>query len=683
MITYTLWILLGVFMICSGEEGCSLPNVENGKIAQYFYIFKKFYFPMEEGKKMTVSCTAGYTSLSGKQEEQITCSAGEWLPAAVCFKKCNKPSLENGVIQNLKDSYKVLENIQYVCYEGYTAQSGNKTEQTVCSSSGWDPQPGCHKVSDRCEVPFLDNGQYLSAERVFQVNQRLQYECEKGHYTTGGGRKESVECLPHGWSYVPRCTKGNNYEDWRERVMTYDASMRTDLVQSWNLWIMVGFHPIKGELYDRDVVQFFCREGFSLHGSELIQCYSFGWYPEPQLVKKDKCPPPPRPAHTIPHSQDRTEHRAGVSVRYECDHNYMLLGPEEILCEEGYWTAPPKLCGFPNVNQKLLLWKKKLRLTQTQLKQKWKCDQPPATQNGEAVIESELYHSGDRVLYRCAEGYGIEGSNEIICKLGKWPEPPKCKAKTEFCSTPPEVKNGELIDAPLASYRGGSSVEYRCQSYYLMEGPKAVTCTGGAWSELPTCLEPCTVTSDHMRSRNLKFKWSFEMNSIFLHGDLVEFMCSDGYDMSEHSELKGRCDRGQILYPTCSKTEALKGCGPPPVVRNARISSTQDFHMIGSTVAYQCKDYHFLNGTSVVRCSDGEWEMPPTCIEPCVLSQEEMNRNHIVLKWRVESNYFFHGEFIDFICKDGFQNIQPTMLFAIRAQCSNGQLKYPTCVQRK
>jgi hypothetical protein len=40
------------------------------------------------------------------------------------------------------------------------------------------------------------------------------------------------------------------------------------------------FHPVKRTYEEGDVIQFFCHENYHLSGSDLIQCYNFGWYPE-------------------------------------------------------------------------------------------------------------------------------------------------------------------------------------------------------------------------------------------------------------------------------------------------------------------------------------------------------------------------------------------------------------------
>lgn len=48
------------------------------------------------------------------------------------------------------------------------------------------------------------------------------------------------------------------------------------------------FHPVKQTYEEGDVIQFFCHENYHLSGSDLIQCYNFGWYPE-SPVCEGKC----------------------------------------------------------------------------------------------------------------------------------------------------------------------------------------------------------------------------------------------------------------------------------------------------------------------------------------------------------------------------------------------------------
>lgn len=47
-------------------------------------------------------------------------------------------------------------------------------------------------------------------------------------------------------------------------------------------------------------------------------------------------------------------------------------------------------------------------------------------------------------------------------------------------------------------------------------------------------------------------KWKYE--GKVLHGDLIDFVCKQGYDLSPStplSELSVQCNRGEVRYPLC------------------------------------------------------------------------------------------------------------------------------------
>lgn len=57
---------------------------------------------------------------------------------------------------------------------------------------------------------------------------------------------------------------------------------------------------------------------------------------------------------------------------------------------------------------------------------------------------------------------------------------------------------------------------------------------------------------DDMSRNNLEMKWNYE--GKILHGDLIDFVCKQGYDLSPStapSELSVQCNRGEVKYPSC------------------------------------------------------------------------------------------------------------------------------------
>lgn len=64
--------------------------------------------------------------------------------------------------------------------------------------------------------------------------------------------------------------------------------------------------------------------------------------------------------------------------------------------------------------------------------------------------------------------------------------------------------------------------------------------------------EPCTIDVDHMNRNNIQMKWKYE--GKVLHGDLIDFVCKQGYDLSPTtplSEVSVQCNRGDVRYPMC------------------------------------------------------------------------------------------------------------------------------------
>uniref|UniRef100_A0A8V5G969 Uncharacterized protein n=1 Tax=Melopsittacus undulatus TaxID=13146 RepID=A0A8V5G969_MELUD len=125
-------------------------------------------------------------------------------------------------------------------------------------------------------------------------------------------------------------------------------------------------------------------------------------------------------------------------------------------------------------------------------------------------------------------------------------------------------------------------------------------------------------------------------------------------------------------------------CDSPPSIANGALTLpplTQ--YDNGSSVQYSCSEYHFLQGSEKIYCSEGQWTSPPVCIEPCILSKSEMEKNNVLLQGFYENQvYFYHGDYVGFYCKQNhFGAESGTTLFQV--QCKRGQLMYPRCVERE
>ncbi|XP_074078382.1 coagulation factor XIII B chain isoform X2 [Macrotis lagotis] len=624
-----------------------MPNIEYGSIPEFYYIFKNHYFPMGLDKKVSFFCLAGYTTKTGKQKDITICTSEGWSPKPECFKKCIQPVLHNGFFSDQKISYTIQETLNYSCASSYKTTEGMDGGMLQCLDKGWSSLPSCNKELETCLTPELYHGNYSTSQKIFRVKEKLHYTCDDGYFTTRGKRSEDAECLPYGWSLTPKCTK---------------------LTCSPLRVIENGHFNPKKKIYEEgDVVEFSCLKNYYLSGSDLIQCYHFGWYPEPPVCeeRRNRCPPPPLPPNAKMQTHPNT-FRHGKIIHIECELNFQMEGSEEIQCENGKWTTPPKCI---------------------ELKEKIPCEEPPAIMNGTANLLSTTYYSGDKVTYTCENGYHFKGSDEIICKNGKWTPPPICFENNENCKPPPEIEHGNIVNELLPSYKTGSSVEYRCNIYYLLSGSQNSQCVQGKWSAPPICLEPCIVNADIMNYNNIKMKWNIDGERHILHGDNIDFICKEGYDLSPStrpSELIVQCNRGELKYPTCIRKESEGKCGSPPIIKFGNvIGSSQKNYENGSSVEYRCLNYHFLQGSKTIHCFQGQWTTPPSCFEPCMLSSTEMENNNLHLKWSFDNRpYFFHGEYVSFLCKRNSFLAATFTESELRVQCHRGQLKYPQCIER-
>ncbi|XP_016020586.2 coagulation factor XIII B chain isoform X3 [Rousettus aegyptiacus] len=521
-----------IILIISGEiyaeeKPCGLPRVENGKIALYYYTFGSFYFPMKVDQKLSFSCLAGYTTETGKQEGKATCTTEGWAPEPRCLKKCTKPDLVNGFISDAKLLYKFQENMRYSCASGYKTRGGQDEEVVQCLADGWSSPPACRKEHETCLAPELYHGNYSTTQRTFKVKDKVRYECAPGYSTAGGQRTEEAECHTYGWSLAPECTK------------LKCTSLR--LIENGY------FQPTKQTYEEGDVVQFFCHENYYLSGSDLIQCYNFGWYPEPPVCEEnnENCNAPPDVSNGAVVGGLLASYPAGASVEYRCDEYYLLKGAQKSQCEQGRWSPPPVCLEPCTIDEKYMAG--------NHVELKWRLD-------------GRFLH-GDLIDFVCKQGFDLSPSTpqselSVQCDRGKVKYPLCLRKESKgICASPPLISNGVIISSTGSTYENGSSVEYKCFDHYFLQGSRESYCLQGMWTPPPVCLEPCTLSFDEMENSNLLLKWNFDNRPYILHGEYIHFICKRDTYMIElsiiRSEFSVQCDRGQLKYPRCIQRERI------------------------------------------------------------------------------------------------------------------------------
>ncbi|XP_016856598.1 complement factor H-related protein 2 isoform X3 [Homo sapiens] len=133
--------------------------------------------------------------------------------------------------------------------------------------------------------------------------------------------------------------------------------------------------------------------------------------------------------------------------------------------------------------------------------------------------------------------------------------------------------------------------------------------------------------------------------------------------------------------PTPKCLISAEKCGPPPPIDNGDITSfLLSVYAPGSSVEYQCQNLYQLEGNNQITCRNGQWSEPPKCLDPCVISQEIMEKYNIKLKWTNQQKLYSRtGDIVEFVCKSGYH---PTKSHSFRAMCQNGKLVYPSCEEK-
>ncbi|KAM3914841.1 complement factor H-related protein 2-like [Leptodactylus fuscus] len=136
------------------------------------------------------------------------------------------------------------------------------------------------------------------------------------------------------------------------------------------------------------------------------------------------------------------------------------------------------------------------------------------------------------------------------------------------CGKPPKILHGELLTDMKECYPSGSWVTYKCPQLFKHLGPQYIKCQNGKWNKPPVCLEPCTTNEKNMTKNHIALVWSQSRKQLCVrndqqkkyaakcyvrHGDIIQFACRPRYKISDPEDLRVRCNKGILPYPTCFK----------------------------------------------------------------------------------------------------------------------------------
>ncbi|XP_063154461.1 complement factor H-related protein 1-like [Candoia aspera] len=298
-------------------------------------------------------------------------------------------------------------------------------------------------------------------------------------------------------------------------------------------------------------------------------------------------------------SEKKATYLENDRVQYRCNPGYVLEGSEWILCNGQEWTPRLPKCLAP------------CSITKEQL----------ATENlflFGGRRRTQLIQSNRSLVFQCSEEYILTVPSVRKCVDGHM-DLPLCISKSgRNCSGSPRIENGDIITLSEQQYRSGSSVEFRCQKYYAMEGQNRSFCDNGTWTKVPVCLDPCTIPRAKLERQKIEVKVGMDVseNIYVQHGRSMELTCRTGYVLAANSSQSDsiiHCDGTPPVIPRCKEIT----CNPPRI-SNGSFRPQRTIYHDGDLLRIQCDhgfNYEPDNGERVVECTRNGWSPSPKCVD--------------------------------------------------------------------
>ncbi|XP_075038726.1 coagulation factor XIII B chain-like isoform X3 [Mixophyes fleayi] len=423
-----------------------------------------------------------------------------------------------------------------------------------------------------CNVPVLEHGHHVPNKVLFKVGEWLQYQCDEGYMTAQRNIVEEVECLSSGWSTVLRCSQ------------TQCSVQSTADLNRLHLVYTNG-----------QKAKFSCDDGLILKGSEISQCYYYGWDPPlptcEDLGKKSKCPPPPQLLN-VDYIKHIGDYFNGDKIQMKCRAGFKRYGPESIFCKNGQWTSPPQCVRIQ------------------------KCDEPPAIPFAtlDPTTKKPEYYSGNIVTYKCNNGFQMNGTHERLCIKGTWSLPPICIEPCTVGHIELSKNNIQLrwkhVDKLYAEH--GTIIEFLCLPGFQIQTSSSTfksKCDRGKLV-YPKCVKEttdsvsCQLSEDTIIQNNLVLPRSASKDKAYSNGDKIPTRCKPRYFPASPS-LAVECLDGKMIYPKCVQKQPCRLSQEELDENFLELDTSHDYRVFledGETINFTCKSGYSIGSDVTGLC---------------------------------------------------------------------------------
>lgn len=318
---------------------------------------------------------------------------------------CGSPdALQNTTI--IGKNYTIGSKIQYTCPKGHSL-IGDETRE--CKKKGaWSGTAPTCKYIDCGSLPSLQHGGLLFFDNRTTFGAQVTYTCHENYTLIGN---ENRTCELNGWSgKEPQCLV-----DWCPDPPP----------------IQGGQIRVSGRRAG-STATYECEVGHVLIGESILSCGLGGeWTGKIPVCRFVDCGTPARPDRgNLNLLNDSTT--VGSIVKYFCDDDYWLVGPEELTCaKDGKWSGSAPsceckelCCAMGNYVLKEFLFHFLVITCET-----------PHVPAGSYVVGYD-YNVHSVIKYHCDDGHVLHGESELRClETGEWShEAPYCDCEILFQS---------------------------------------------------------------------------------------------------------------------------------------------------------------------------------------------------------------------------------------------------------